>query len=248
MITPVGMQITQAHVGADERLDSDIDNSNGEGTTAMMSISPGTHIPFIDVGVLESVLPVEWISIEGERKQNKNIITWTVANEINVSHYEIERSVTDEFEFERIGEKVYFDNGETENVYSYDDFNVQGNQVYYYRVKQVDLNGDYSYSRIVSIQSEDFTFENVVIKMYPNPAYDRVVLSFDHFTVIEEAELLFITSIGEVVKKEVLTNVIISPDKPLSFNISDLPEGVYSWLLSVDDFTTVDRLVIVDKP
>jgi len=243
---PSGLQLTLANVGNDDTMDSDIDGSNGENTSPMYSVSPGAHLPDIDIGLLENALPVEWLDFRGWKEGNKNRLEWKVAAELDVSHYTVEKSLTGAYDFEALDDVPFREAEELEKTYIYDDYEIQAGQVYYYRIKQFDYNGDYDYSKIISIQSEDFTFDEVAIGLYPNPAFDRVMLSFDHYTNVQSGELMFFTSAGEVVKKIQISDAIISPDRPYSVNISDLPSGVYSWLLVVDGFTVIDKLVIVD--
>jgi hypothetical protein len=243
---PFGMQLTEPKVGDDETMDSDVDGSNGEGTTQMMSLSPGMHKPNIDIGILESVLPVEWVDFKGWNQGNKNRLEWHVTNELNVDRYILMRSENDYFDFYPLGELLYKEPESDINVYTADDFDIESGKVYYYKVRQVDYDGQESISKIISVQSADFIFEEVTIGMYPNPAYDRVMLTFDHMTTITSGELMFISGSGEIVRKEKIENVSISPDRPLSFDISDLPNGIYSWLLVFDDFSVVDKIVIID--
>ena len=243
VVLPVGSRVTEAHVGNDSSIDSDIDNSNGEGTSAMMSISPGMHMPNIDIGILESVLPVEWLDFTGRRAGKHNQLDWTVGNEINVHIYEVERSEDNSFDFYTIGEVDYEETDNYENYYSYEDYNIESGKQYFYRIKQIDLDGTFDYSKVISLQSDNFTFEEVGIVMYPNPAVDRVILSFDRLTTVKEGEIMFMSSDGQLVKKVQLKDVSISPNKPISFDISDFASGTYTWILVADGFSVVDKLI-----
>ncbi len=60
--------------------------------------------------------------------------------------------------------------------YKFDDNTVSANTVYYYRLKQIDFDGDIEYSNIVSAIFKDgkgFT----LVDLYPNPATNKVVIS-----------------------------------------------------------------------
>jgi len=64
---PEYLSPTVAHIGTDETIDSDIDNSHGFATTKFFNVRPGEHVPHIDAGLMLGVLPVEWLTHRGER-------------------------------------------------------------------------------------------------------------------------------------------------------------------------------------
>jgi len=115
-------------------------------------------------------LPVELISFEGFNKNNKNILEWTTASEINNDYFLIEKhskSATDEWT--AIGKiKSKGDNTQIQNYSCTDENPLEG--INYYRLKQVDLNSGFKYSQIIFVIKN----QNSNINIFPNPATDEI--------------------------------------------------------------------------
>jgi hypothetical protein len=115
-----------------------------------------------------TVLPVELIRFEVKAINEEYLqLTWVTASEVNNAGFEIERSV-DGIQFITIG---YVEGQGTTNdltEYILDDRNVLGGINYYYRLKQKDFDGTYSYSDIrMGRLSEVNTI--LISELYPNP-------------------------------------------------------------------------------
>jgi Secretion system C-terminal sorting domain/Beta-propeller repeat len=128
-----------------------------------------------------SVLPVQWIYFNG-KINNKFIATlnWKVF-ESNVDHYEIEKSKDGNIFYEI--DKVVSNNF-GENMYSYID-PTSLSATTYYRIKQVDTDGNFAYSDIVTINVNDVK----KITVYPNPATNEVAIKFDNSLLTKIATL-----------------------------------------------------------
>lgn len=113
-------------------------------------------------------LPLDLLTFTGSlQTDNTVLLKWKTENEVNTSHFELERSA-DGSNFSAIG-TVAADNGtSTTHNYSYTDIDAANQQslILYYRLKMVDANGAYSYSNIISILFNDITGAVIV---NPNP-------------------------------------------------------------------------------
>jgi hypothetical protein len=103
----------------------------------------------------------------------KNVtVNWTTANEVNVSHFNIQRSINNK-DFINVG-KVSANNNAL-NEYRYTDYGqlstVDGKL--YYRIESVDKDGRKQYSEIRSVALGN---RNRGISIYPNPAKDVVTV------------------------------------------------------------------------
>jgi len=88
-------------------------------------------------------LPVEMISFTGYKSENGNVLTWTTASEHNSDYYWIERSTTGEFtENSIIGQKTAAGNSTMLTSYLFID-NDFTSAINYYRLTQVDIDGQY---------------------------------------------------------------------------------------------------------
>ncbi|MBK5272405.1 MAG: T9SS type A sorting domain-containing protein, partial [Bacteroidia bacterium] len=92
-------------------------------------------------------------------------IDWTSLTEIGVDHYEIERS-NDEQQFFPAGTKMATENNAIEKSYSwFDTHPLTGKS--FYRIKAVEKNGTYKYSKIISVT--EVLHINKDLLLYPNP-------------------------------------------------------------------------------
>jgi len=110
-----------------------------------------------------SALPVTLLFFKGENKENKySNLTWETALEINNSGFKIERSL-DGINFDSIGWVSGHVNSTVSNSYFFNDYSIQRGNIYYYRLKQVDLDGNFEYSDIISV---NFSLENQIVEYY----------------------------------------------------------------------------------
>jgi hypothetical protein len=120
------------------------------------------------------LLPIELFDFnarEVEINRDKSIeLSWGTAVESQNLNFKIEKSF-DGIEFVEIGEVSVGYNIEHIRKYEFIDIQATFNRVSFYRLKQLDLNGDSSYSNIISsyIKNDELT-------IYPNPALDKIYL------------------------------------------------------------------------
>ena len=119
----------------------------------------GNAINYLTSSVLHSgsvSLPVSWLSVNAQLLTPQKIaINWETAHEENNSYFEIERSQNKQFT--KIGRLNAIGNSHTISRYSYlDEALSEGSNDYYYRIKQVDLDGKFSYSSVVSFHNNKF--------------------------------------------------------------------------------------------
>ncbi|MBL7927101.1 MAG: T9SS type A sorting domain-containing protein [Bacteroidia bacterium] len=132
-------------------------------------------------------LPIQWLSFEVTKQQTNATLQWAVLNQNNASHYEIQRSLTGNL-FEPIGIVTANPNG----YYTYsDNISKRSNEIIYYRIKQYDFNGNYTYSMVKSIANK---LQSPLL-IFPNPAYD--VLAIKH-PKIGQAALTVYNSNGQL--------------------------------------------------
>jgi len=114
----------------------------------------------------EAALPLELLHFSAQAKDDYIELNWESMNEEKFSHFEVERSV-DATNFHFI-EKVHAKGNTSINSYALDDLNVKKGQLYYYRLKMVDLDGRYGYSPIRTAQINS----HLTFSIYPNPTQD----------------------------------------------------------------------------
>ena len=100
----------------------------------------------------------------------------------------------------------------------------------YYRIKQIDYDGQYSYSNIASVVYENETRD---ISIYPNPASDVIYLDHPDILYWDKTELINMT--GHVVRSSRYNNML---------TVADLPDGVYVLRLWKDGKSWVRKIII----
>ncbi|MEL7002454.1 MAG: fibronectin type III domain-containing protein [Bacteroidota bacterium] len=109
-------------------------------------------------------LPVNFINFFATNENNSVLLTWTTASEINNERFEIERAF-DPTEFETIG--ALDGSGTTTEIKQYNFRDVQPTNIAYYRVRQVDFDGESSYSNVIRVVFNSSGLEK--LRVFPNP-------------------------------------------------------------------------------
>ena len=175
--------------------------------------------PNIDMGAYEyyDALPVRWVSFEGRlNDQHQAVLTWKM-EETNVSRYEAERSANGR-DF-RIAGKVAA-GGAGSGSYSFTDPAPVSGTVYY-RIRQVDLDGTFSYSRMISLTSAG----RGRLLAYPNPVKDKVIIELGPDYIGGKVKLLSTAGI-------VLQQAEVKEDA-VTLDVSTYVPGIY--LLQMHD-------------
>ena len=126
-----------------------IGNFRNDASTATQSFggSYGCYYYIDDVVVQPATpLPVEWLYFTSTYRDGKNILEWSTASETGSDYFEIQKS-TDGKYFSASGQLKAAGNSANANKYLFTDDHFTASC--YYRIKQVDFNGDYNYSRII---------------------------------------------------------------------------------------------------
>lgn len=184
-----------------------------------------TFLKNFPVGVFTvgAPLPVQWLSFDAAKKENTIVLNWKTTNSVHNENFEIQRSENGNA-FETIG-KV---NANTLQTYNYYDLNTvtqfQNKNLSnaYYRLKQNNLDGKYSFS---SIKKVSISIVSSALNLYPNPATDFVNISFEN-DKNEKAEIQIIDASGKVMSKQ--NTGIVKGFNNISVGINGLAKGSYT--------------------
>lgn len=112
---------------------------------------------FLDLPV-NCVLPVEYLNIDVTvNAEDDAILQWTTLSETNNDYFQIERSYN-LVDFEVIGSLPGMGNSHFQHKYAYID---QPRKSCTYRLKQVDFNGDFTYSNLIALNKKTDSFTSV---------------------------------------------------------------------------------------
>lgn len=134
------------------------------GTTVINNMSyTGTLASSATVGGI--LLPVNWLSFNVIKQGDNALLNWSIANENANRHYELQRSSNGSV-YTTIAIVNRSANGNTSYQYTDIGINHTGSKILYYRIKQVDVDGKYSYSDIRFITLDKTAIE---VTVFPNP-------------------------------------------------------------------------------
>lgn len=176
-----------------------------------------------------TTLPVELIGLTAYGVDNSHIhVDWVTATEINNEGFEIQRS-TNGIDFETIGWESGHGTTSTTQNYRYIDEEVSKGVLYYYRLKQIDFDGQFEFTLIVSasLQKEG----GFTVNVFPNPSKVREELVLS----IESA----FTSSAELKVYDVLGKLVINEELELS-------EGTNNYRLDNSAFAAGQYFVVVN--
>lgn len=183
------------------------------------------HPLVIEIGT-EALLPLSLVSFGAKLVNGKPYLKWVTENEQNVSHFEIEKS-NDGINFIKI--KTF--NSKGGGVYNFVDNLPQiGNN--YYRLKMIDTDGKFDFSRTEVI---NFSLNTPTgFSIYPNPNNGNFTISPSH-SKIPSTVTIFNQQGRIMVKKEILGTSNISVD--------NLIKGVYLIQLNTGGLVEVKKMV-----
>jgi|GEM_PF-1173713 len=167
-------------------------------------------------------LPIDLLTFSGKNIGDKNLLEWVTATEVNNDYFIIEKSK----------EGVVFNElvkvsgaGNSNKVLKYNAVDDKPfSPVTYYKLKQVDFDGAYTYSDIITIYEFSSSDLPSFINLYPNPASESVDIElYSPFYGKVQAEIY--DHLGLLVLSEPLD--IKKGNNIVTFNISDLASGLY---------------------
>ncbi len=175
-----------------------------------------------------SPLPIELISFEALNNNSSVDLFWKTASETNNDFFEIQHS-TNTNNWENIGRIQ--GNGTTNKIHSYSfTHKYPNNGINYYRLKQTDFDGKFSFSQIKYVNIGD----NKQIKIYPNPSNGLIYIN--NISIDSKIELLDMNSR--------LINISIQHDEnKASLNLDGLPKSIYFIRIISNNKSQVYRII-----
>ena len=196
----------------------------GAGTTADPYVATASGItafsPFTVMnGSAGSALPLNLLTFNAGYDNNKVNIWWTTVNELNTSSFIIERS-TDGRTYGSLG-SVAARNVTGQISYTYTDVNPVSGEAYY-RLKMIDKDGSFRYSRVVVMNSRLIG----KLSVFPNPATNGLTVS--HKKAGTNSTIEIISTEG----RRVLTQKLETGATQTSVDVSALPSGRYMLVIN----------------
>lgn len=189
---------------------------------------------------IDYTVPVELVSFNASVIRDAVELSWMTATETNNQGFSIERK-TASGSFEEIG--YVSGNGTTTEPqsYSYIDSKLSAG-IYTYRLKQIDFDGRYEYSKVVNAEIE-LPREYSLEQNYPNPFNPSTKISY----TIPEAGFVKL-SVYNLLGEEVASLVKGYQEAEkyeVNFDASGLSSGIYVYKIELAGFTASRKLVLM---
>ena len=190
------------------------------------------------LGVQPNILPVELGDFTAEiNSLGKVDLEWNTFSEVNNDYFEIEHSNNGK-QFTKIGSQS--GNGtSTEEQYYLFTHSSPSQGLNYYRLKQVDLDGSYDYSDVVSVNMIAPIFQ-ADWNVYPNPASDRLVINLETNVSLTPDNFKLRDFSGKQ-----MTIDVIADANTLVADVSQLNSGMYYLELHTDANKVVKKVQIL---
>ncbi len=190
-----------------------------------------------------SPLPVELISFTSQLLSKGVLLKWRTETEVNNYGFEVERCVlsAERQAWNKIGFLNGNENSNSPKSYSFEDKNVTAGK-YSYRLKQVDNNGQFEYSKTIEVDMGVIKkFE--LSQNFPNPFNPSTKITYsipERGNVSLKVFDLLGSEVAELVKGEMVAGTY-----DITFNASNLPSGVYFYRLQAGSFTQTKKMILL---
>lgn len=178
------------------------------------------------------VLPVTIIDLTAQRNNESVLLRWYATFETSFKKYEVERSI-DGISYSKIGEVA----GRNLSAYDFTDNNLPLSNRVFYRLKMIDVDGQYRYSKTVSLQLGNL-FSNALV--YPNPTTDKITIKLEK--ALSANGLLVITDMSG---RMVMQQTVAANNTTIPVIVKQLSAGRYFIRLAADNILINQSFVIV---
>jgi hypothetical protein len=168
-------------------------------------------------------LPVKLTGFAAAIDDNVAILNWETAEELNFSHFEIERS-SNGTDYSTIG--VEFSNGGSATAAQYvfpDNLSTVSGAVFYYRLKMIDNDDAYTYSPVVLVRKENGVVNG--LSVFPNPVVGNTMQVKMNFAARTTIELRIIDLNGRILAKQI--QAVYSGNNSIPLRLPALQTGSY---------------------
>ena len=193
------------------------------------------------VFTLSGPLPVTFTSIKAYQLANDIAVEWKVSNQVNIDHYEVEKSING-FDFSKAGTTVATGiNGSDANYNWLDIHAVTGDN--FYRIRCVGTGGEVKYSAVAKVL---ITKGNPSITVYPNPVVNRTLT----LQLTDMAKGTYTIRLINMTGQVVMTKGIIHNGGNASQALDvdkNIANGIYQLEITNPDLTRTVRSLVISN-
>ncbi len=189
---------------------------------------------------LLDIVPVEFLSFNAVSSNGSVNLSWLTATETNNKGFQIERKENPTAEWNQIGFVEGKGTTSKKSYYTFSD-NQPASGTVYYRLKQTDLNGSYTYSNTIEVNTGVLSYS--LEQNYPNPFNPSTTIKY--YTASPGKVVL---KVYDLTGKE--TAVLVNENQnagshSVNFNASSLASGMYIYKLTTGNFSASKKLLLL---
>lgn len=195
--------------------------------------------PFVDhpeyvalIWQCSGALPVTLIDFKAAKNSNGIALTWFATTETNFKNYEIERS-TDGSSFNKLGTVA----GQNLANYAWQDKQLPNTSSVFYRLKMINTDGKFTYSKIVSVRLSN-NFSNALV--FPNPTASTLTIQLKN-SLSTKGQLV----IKDIAGRTVATQTVNASTALIPVNVQQLPAGRYFLTIQNNNELIKESFVII---
>ena len=199
----------------------------------------------------QETLPVELVYFYGEVKGDTVNLFWGTATEVNNVGFNVEKKKDGETEWATIGFVIGAGTSNSPKHYDFVDTDISEIGTYFYRLKQLDNDGDFEYSDeislniITSVNKKELLIEDKTLKLYqnfPNPFNPSTQISF-YLPQNDYVQLRVYNLLGESVA-EIYKGELNAGYHKILFEPVGLASGIYIYTITTDSFSDSKKLTL----
>jgi hypothetical protein len=182
-------------------------------------------------------LPVKFIGMWAKNADNGVQVNWQVTNEVNVKEYVVERSYDGRI-YANAGTVDYHRPQTSINHYTFTDVSANNNSKIYYRIRQVDIDGRFTFSSIAIVTPGIASS----MQVFPNPAVNEVNINI----TVANKQLTTVDLI-DLNGRKLLSKTVYLVTGGNSFSLdhlSRLPKGSYFIRIFADAENCYHKVII----
>ncbi|MFH1195054.1 MAG: T9SS type A sorting domain-containing protein [bacterium] len=211
-------------------------------TSTIATVLSGATQAMFTVSDNGSPLPVELTSFTASVIDEGVKLNWETATEVDNYGFEVERSILGNNEWQTLGFIEGAGVSNSPKQYSFKDENVAVGS-YAYRLKQIDLDGAYTYSDQIEVNLETLPTELALEQNYPNPFNPATTIKFA-LPQSSNVSLVVYNMLGERVA--VLENGMLEAGiYERNFDASSFTSGIYVYVLKMDNTQISKKMLLV---
>lgn len=192
--------------------------SLGPITAVLSTVLPSGNPSCTTVSISAPItLPVKLTGFSGKITAQGVDLKWATSYELNNSKYVIEKSA-DGRSYQSIGEVAASESTVSDKNYSYLDAGFSAGDIAYYRLKQIDIDGKSTYSKVVYVN--DSKSGNLRVSLFPNPFTSEIQIAGINSAEINTNNVRLYSAFGAQLKYELSGSNAIKVD-------AGLPTGMY---------------------